>query len=50
MDMREQPKVVRKLFSLIYPICLGLAAICASSAARHEPRSQPVPSSLIKGR
>ena len=29
MDTSEKPKVVRKLFSFIYPICLGLAAICA---------------------
>ena len=33
MDTREKPKVVRKLFSFVYSICLGLATICAVAAS-----------------
>ncbi len=32
MDTIEKPKVARKLYSFIYSICLGLAAICAVAA------------------
>ena len=50
MSTSGKPCVVRKLFSFVSPICLGLAAIYGSSQDRRERRPLLVPSSRIKDR
>ena len=45
MDTSEKPKVVRKLFGFMYPICPGLAAIWA--VATGSPRTAVAARAII---